>query len=138
MAGGCTAWLRLHGRSCLAGGMQIAGGFLMSCAELAGIPSGFGVAWAAAQAVQGQSMLLTLIGCLLALAMRLLWGLPPAWHMLLSLALLLPAQRMLFGAGTVRVMLWTGLSLLPAPSRFCRSILLAFLDNLVDHILCKI
>lgn len=106
-------WLQQHGRSCFGGCVQLACGFLMSFAELAGIPSGFGIAWASARAVHGKSMLMTLAGCLLALPMRLIWGLPPAWHMLLSLLMLIPAQRMLFGAGTARMMLWTGVSLLP-------------------------
>ena len=88
-------------------------GFLLSFADLAGIPSGFGAAWLAACAVQGTSLLYPMLGCALSVPMRLLWGLDSRWTQLLTLVLLIPAQRMLYGRGTARMMLWTAASLLP-------------------------
>ena len=93
--------------------VQTGTGFLLSFADLAGIPSGFGAAWLAACAVQGTSLLRPMIGCALSVPMRMLWGLESRWTLLLTLVLLIPAQRMLFGCGTARMMLWTAASLLP-------------------------
>ena len=87
--------------------------FLLSFADLAGIPSGFHAAWLAAMAAEGMSLLRPMLGCVLALLLRLAWGLEPRWTMLATLACMLPAQRLLFREKSSRMMLWTAFALLP-------------------------
>lgn len=92
---------------------QMAPGFLLSYADLLGVPSGFHAAWLAALAVKGESPLWAGAGCLLAFVMRLVWGLPPRMEMLVTLGLMLVSPVILFGRGQALMMGWTALALLP-------------------------
>lgn len=92
---------------------QITPGFLLSYADLLGVPSGFHAAWLAALAVKGESPLWAGAGCLLAFVMRLVWGLPPRLEMLVTLGLMLVAPVLLFGRGQWLMMGWTALALTP-------------------------
>ena len=93
--------------------MQILPGFLFSFAEVMGIPSGFHAAWMAALAVVGESLLWPAGGCLLALLMRLVWGLPLHLEMLLTIGVMLISPLVIFRRGAWAVMGWTALAVLP-------------------------
>ena len=88
-------------------------GFLLSFAELMGIPSGLHVAYMSALAVQGENILAPLCGCAAAVLMRILWGASPALEMLLSLAVMMVAPIVLHQRGNAAMVGWTGLALLP-------------------------
>jgi len=92
---------------------QILPGFLLSFADVMGIPSGFHAAWMAALAVMGESVLWPSGGCVLAFIMRLIWGLPLRPEMLITLGVMLIAPAVIFRRGAWAMMSWTVLSLLP-------------------------
>ncbi|MBP3637146.1 MAG: SpoIIE family protein phosphatase [Clostridia bacterium] len=93
--------------------VQILPGFLLSFADIMGIPSGLQAAWMAALAVMGESLLLPAGGCLLAFVMRLVWGLPLRLEMLATLGLMLISPLVLFRKGAWIMMGWAALSLVP-------------------------
>lgn len=92
---------------------QMLPGFFLSCAELMGIPSGLQAAWIAACAAAGMAVIPPMAGCLAAMAMRMVWGLPMRWPVLIMLPVLLAAPSLLPGRGNWAIMGWTALSLLP-------------------------
>lgn len=97
--------------------LRIAGqalpGFLLSFADVMGIPSGLHAAWMAALAVMGESLLWPAGGCVLALVMRLVWGLPLRLEMLLTLGVMLISPVVIFRRGAWAMIGWTALALLP-------------------------
>lgn len=92
---------------------QVLPGFLLSFADVMGIPSGLQAAWMAALAVMGESLLWPAGGWVLALVMRLVWGLPLRLELLLTLGVMLLAPLVIFHRGAWAMMGWTALSLLP-------------------------
>lgn len=92
---------------------QVLPGFLLSFADVMGIPSGLQAAWMAALAVMGESLLWPAGGWVLALVMRLVWGLPLRLELLLTLGVMLLAPLVIFRRGAWAMMGWTALSLLP-------------------------
>lgn len=97
--------------------LRIAGrllpGFLLSFADVMGIPSGFQAAWMAAMAVMGESLLWPAGGCVLALIMRMVWGLSLRLEMLITLGVMLLSPLVIFKRGAWPMVGWTALSLLP-------------------------
>lgn len=92
---------------------QMLPGFFLSFADVMGIPSGLQAAWMAALAVMGESLLWPAGGWVLALVMRLVWGLPLRLELLLTLGVMLLAPLVIFRRGAWAMMGWTALSLLP-------------------------
>ncbi len=92
---------------------QILPGFALCFADMMGIPSGLHAAYMAAMAVMGESLLWPACGSMLAFLMRLVWGLPLRMEMLLAAALMLLAPPVIFGKGSVHLMGFAALSLLP-------------------------
>lgn len=92
---------------------QVLPGFLLSFADVMGIPSGLQAAWMAALAVMGESLLWPAGGWALALVMRLIWGLPLRLELLVTLGVMLLAPVVIFRRGAWAMMGWTALSLLP-------------------------
>lgn len=93
--------------------VQALPGFLLSFADVMGIPSGFHAAWMAALAVMGESLLWPAGGCVLALVMRLVWGLPLRLETLATLGIMLVSPLVIFKRGAWPMVGWTALSLLP-------------------------
>lgn len=87
--------------------------FLLSFADLCGIPSGFHAAWLAAVVAEGGSLRWPMAGCLAAFPMRLIWGIDPQWPMLISAALIFSARKAAVYRSNAALMLLTALSLLP-------------------------
>lgn len=96
---------------------QVLPGFLLSFAEVLGMPAGMQAGWLAAMAVMGESLLLPSCGCALAFAARLLWGLPLRLEQLITLGLMLLSPAVLFRKGAWLMMGWTALALLPTAVR---------------------
>ena len=92
---------------------QVLPGFFLSFADVMGIPSGLQAAWMAALAVMGESLLWPAGGWVLALVMRLVWGLPLRLELLLTLGVMLLAPLVIFRRGAWAMMGWTAMSLLP-------------------------
>lgn len=92
---------------------QMLPGFFLSFADVMGIPSGLQAAWMAALAVMGESLLWPAGGWVLALGMRLVWGLPLRLELLLTLGVMLLAPLVIFRRGAWAMMGWAALSLLP-------------------------
>lgn len=92
---------------------QVLPGFFLSFADVMGIPSGLQAAWMAALAVMGESLLWPAGGWMLALVMRLVWGLPLRLELMLTLGVMLLAPLVIFRRGAWAMMGWTALSLLP-------------------------
>lgn len=92
---------------------QILPGFMLSFADVMGIPSGLHAAWMAALAVMGESLLWPAAGCALALGMRLVWGLSLRLEMLITLGAMLVSPLVIFQKGAWPMMGWTALSLVP-------------------------
>ena len=88
-------------------------GFLLSFAEVLGIPSGLHAAWAAALAATGQDVRPTLAGSAAAILVRLLSGLPPRWEMLITLGMMAFAPFLLNGKNSLWVTAFAAASLLP-------------------------
>ena len=87
--------------------------FLLAFADMLGIPSGLHAAYMGAMAAAGESLLWPACGCGLALLMRLVWGLPLRLEMLATVGIMLLSPAVVFQRGTLRLMGWTALSLLP-------------------------
>ena len=92
---------------------RMAPAFLLSFAEIVGIPSGLHAAWMGAMAAAGQSLLWPLCGSLMAGLMRLVWGLPLRPELLLAALVMLMSPGIIFGRGALRLMGFTALSLAP-------------------------
>lgn len=92
---------------------RILPGFVLCFADMVGIPSGLHVAYMAAQAAAGDSTLWSASGSLLALIMRLVWGLPLRLEMLLAAGIMLLAPGVIFGKDTRWLMGFAALALLP-------------------------
>lgn len=92
---------------------QILPGFLLSFADVMGIPSGLQAAWMAALAVMGESLLWPAGGCVLVLVMRLIWGLPLRLELLITLGIMLISPVVIFRKGAWAMMGWTALALMP-------------------------
>lgn len=94
-------------------GAEAAPGFLLAFAEVLAIPSGLQAAYLAALAACDRPAKRPLCGALAAFGMRLLWGLPPRWEMLLTLAAALLAPMAVYGRKTAALMGFTALILMP-------------------------
>lgn len=92
---------------------KILPGFLLSFADVMGIPSGLHAAWMAAQATAGESLLWPAAGYLLSFVMRLLWGLPLRMEMLITLGVMLLSPLVLFRRGAWPMLCYTALALTP-------------------------
>ena len=88
-------------------------GYLLSFADVLGIPSGFQAAFAAALAATGHDVRLTLFGAAAAMIVRWLSGIAPHWEITLTIAALSAAPLLLHGRGTLRLMGMTALAMLP-------------------------
>lgn len=88
-------------------------GFFLACADAMGIPSGLHAAYAAALTLAGEDARPALAGGVAAILMRLLWGLPPRWEMLLTLAAILIILRVYMRRSNLWLAGITAASLLP-------------------------
>lgn len=88
-------------------------GYLLSFADVLGIPSGLHAAFGAALAVTGKDVRPTVIGGAAAMVIRLLSGLSPRWTSLITLALLLAAPLILHGRSTPMLLIFTAAAMLP-------------------------
>lgn len=88
-------------------------GFLLSFAEIVGMPSGLHASFAAAMAATGRDVRPTLIGSAAAILVRLISGLLPRWEMLITLAVLVVAPYVLNGKSAFWLMVYTIASVLP-------------------------
>lgn len=88
-------------------------GFMLSFADLMGIPSGLHVAFGLACAAAGKSVTPTIAGSAAGILLRLLSGVAVRWELLISLALLYPAQRMLQGCTTALLLAAGAVGMLP-------------------------
>ena len=105
----------ISGRVKAAGGFagRMAPGFLLSFADMMGIPSGLHAAYMAALACEGEPLLAPLTGSAAALLVRAILGMAPQPAMLLTLVLILPAGAVLHRCGNALLMGWTAMALLP-------------------------
>lgn len=87
--------------------------FFLSFADLLGMPSGLQIALLAALGANRTGEVYALLGCLLGMLMRFLWGITPHVELLLSLAAMVPLGRLLPGRGNGWMALATGVALLP-------------------------
>ncbi|MGN1368768.1 MAG: SpoIIE family protein phosphatase [Aristaeellaceae bacterium] len=88
-------------------------GYLLSFAEVLGIPSGFHAAFAMALAASKQDVRPTLAGSAVAFLVRLISGLPPRWEMLITLAVMAAAPLLPCGRSTFLLMGATVVAVLP-------------------------
>lgn len=88
-------------------------GFLLSFAEILGIPSGFHVAYGMGMAAAGRDVRPTLVGCAAAMMIRLLSGLSPRWEGLIAMALMAVASLLLAGRSSLLLMGMTAAAMLP-------------------------
>lgn len=88
-------------------------GYLLSFAEMLGVPSGLWAAYATALAAAGKPPHYALCGSAAGLFIRVLSGMSPHWEMLLTACILMIIAVTLQRAGTVRLMLMTGAALVP-------------------------
>lgn len=88
-------------------------GYLLSFADVMGIPSGFHAAYGAALAATGHDVRPTLAGSAAAMVIRLLSGLSPRWEMLITLAVVGFMPLFVNGKNTLVLMAVTAASLLP-------------------------
>lgn len=89
-------------------------GYLLSFADVLGMPSGMHAAYGTALAALGMDVRPVAAGGFAALFVRLVCGLPPRWELLVSVAGLLAAPILLGGRGSGWVMAYTAALLLPA------------------------
>ncbi len=87
--------------------------YLLSFAEVAGIPSGFHIAYGMALAAMGRDVRPTLLGGILAWAVRMFSGFAPRWEALPALALVAVASLLLHGRKPALLMALTALAMLP-------------------------
>ncbi len=102
-----TAWKALRVA------VEAAPGFLLVFAEVLGIPSGLHVAYIAALAAADRDFKRPLAGSVLALVMRLVWGLPIGWDLAVTLALTPLAPMVVYGRNTAVLMGFTAALMLP-------------------------
>lgn len=106
-----------QGRVQIKGWLGFAGacapGFLLSFAEIVGMPSGLHASFAAALAATGRDVRPTLAGGAAAILVRLISGLPPRWEMLITLVLLAGAPYLLNGKNAVWLMACTAVAVMP-------------------------
>ncbi|MBQ8556127.1 MAG: SpoIIE family protein phosphatase [Clostridia bacterium] len=98
---------------------EAAPGFLLSFADVLSIPSGLYAAYIAALAAHDARTRPPLAGCIAALLMRLMWGLPPRWEMLITLGVLIFAPMVVYGRQTAVLMGFTALAALPTAIVYC-------------------
>lgn len=87
--------------------------FLMSFAQLFGVPSPFCCTMVAVACALGESPLFPLAGTALAMGMRLLWGIPPDVWQLAGCVILALTRRFYFGKRDWVISLWTAAALMP-------------------------
>lgn len=88
-------------------------GYLLSFADVLGIPSGFQAAFAAALAATGHDVRPTLCGDAAAMVVRWISGLAPHWELGITFIFLAAAPLLLHGRGTFGLMGLTALAMLP-------------------------
>ena len=88
-------------------------GYLLSFADVLGVPSGFQAAFAAALAATGHDVRPTLAGAAVAMVVRWISGLSPHWELGITYAFLAAAPLLLQGRGTVCLMGITAVTMLP-------------------------
>ena len=88
-------------------------GFFLAFAETMNIPSGFHVAYMVALSAMGMRIHWPMLGSLVALCMRMIWGLPWRLETLLTLVALIPSSAVLHRKGNLSMMLYAGMSLAP-------------------------
>ena len=93
--------------------IKVVPGYLLSFADVLGIPAGFAVSFAAALAAAGCDVRPTLTGAAAAIIVRAISGLSPHWEMGVTIAFLMAASLMMHGRGTVFLMGATALAMLP-------------------------
>ncbi len=100
-------------RTAAAYAVQCMPGFLLSLADLLGIPSGFHAAYGMAQAALSRDVRPTLLGSAAAMLLQLLSGVLPRWEMLITLAMMAFASLILSHRRTLWLMAATAASMLP-------------------------
>lgn len=98
---------------------ECAPGFLLSFAEMVGIPSGLHIAYGMAMAITGKDIRPTIAGSVAAIVIRLLSGLVPRWEMLISLCLVYTAPYLLIGRSNIGLIICTGISMVPTAIISC-------------------
>lgn len=93
--------------------------FLLSFADVAGIPSGLHASLGMALAATGRDVRPCMAGGVAALLLRLLSGLDPRWEMLITVALIGLGPLMLGRRGTIAVAACTAVSMLPTAVTAC-------------------
>lgn len=107
-------WLtRAQVQSAAAFAVRCVPGFLLSFAEIVGIPSGLHAAYGLALVATGRDARPVIAGNAAAIIVRLLSGLSPRWEMLITLAALAVAPFLRCGRNSAVLMAVTALSLLP-------------------------
>lgn len=106
-------WHSIRWQRVVSFGLRCVPGYLLSFAEVLGIPSGLYAAWGTALAATGRDVRPTLAGCAAAMLIRLFSGLPPRWEMLISLAAMMVMPLLLYGRSTVVVMISAAALMLP-------------------------
>lgn len=92
---------------------EAAPGFLLSMADMLGIPSGLHAAYCASLAALDRPFCRPLLGAAAAMLLRLLSGLDPRWEQLIGMAILLCAPMVVHGRGNLVMMGFTALAVLP-------------------------
>lgn len=93
--------------------MRCVPGYLLSFADVLGIPSGFHAALGMAMAATGRDVRPTLAGGAAALLMRMLSGMQPRWEMLITLTVVAVAPLVVNGRSTAILMALTAAAMLP-------------------------
>lgn len=88
-------------------------GYLLSFADVLGIPSGFQAAYLAALTATGHDVRPTLCGAVAAMLVRWASGLSPHWELLITLMILYASSLLLPALSTLRLMALTALAMLP-------------------------
>jgi len=88
-------------------------GYLLSFADIVGIPSGMHAAFGAALAATGYDVRHTIAGGAAAFVVRWISGMPPRWESLITLAILACGALLLNGRSTAVLMAFTGAAMLP-------------------------
>lgn len=93
--------------------LRMSPGFLLSYADMLGVPSGLCAAWGVALGAQGQPLGYALFGGLAAWGMRMIWGLSSRWELLLTLLLVLLLAHLTRNRGTWALMACAAVCALP-------------------------
>lgn len=88
-------------------------GYLLSFADVLGIPSGFAVSFAAALAATGHDVRPTWIGSAMAVIVRAASGLAPHWELAVIMPVFVAVSLLMHGRGTAFLMGATALAMLP-------------------------